>query len=217
MHEKKTAVAKKPRARPETRQKLVDAAHALIWANSYARVSVEDICREAGVQKGSFYHFFPTKSDLAAAALEDKWLAGCTHFEALFTEYPEPRAQLHALCQSILAKQEEGLATTGMVCGCPYATLASEMSGDTAPLRQLSEQLSDSFRGYFERILKNAAKAGLIETQGIKRIAGEMHTYTIGAMMQARLMNSLDLVGKPLEDTLLRISGMKAAKAKKRA
>ena len=50
-----------------TKRTLIDAAHDLIWANSYAHVSVEDICRKAGVQKGSFYHFFASKAELAAA------------------------------------------------------------------------------------------------------------------------------------------------------
>ena len=42
----KAVAAKQP-----TRQKLVEAAHALIWANSYAHVSVDDICRAAVEQR----------------------------------------------------------------------------------------------------------------------------------------------------------------------
>ena len=191
-----------------TKRKLIDAAHALIWANSYAQVSVDDICRAAGVQKGSFYHFFPGKADLAAAALEDKWQHGCQAFDDIFIRHATARAQLHAVCKEILAKQKCGLEETGAVCGCPYATLASEMSGDHDRLFQLSEKMSESFRGYYERILKNAVKEKLIPAAGIARTSRAMHAYCIGAMMQARLTNSLTYVGKDMEEALLRLSGL---------
>ena len=191
-----------------TRRKLIEAAHGLIWANSYAQVSVEDICREAGVQKGSFYHFFPTKSDLAAAALEEKWRHGCETFDALVSKHGDPRAQLQAICREILTKQQEALSSTGMVCGCPYATLASEMSGNNEALHHLSEKMAESFAGYFEKLLKSAVKAKLIPTTGIKRTAREMHIYTLGAMLEARLSNHLRAVGPDLYAALLRLSRM---------
>ena len=200
-----------PRIESNTKRKLIEAAHALIWANSYAQVSVDDICKAAGVQKGSFYHFFPTKADLAAAALEDKWSAGCETFDGIFIKHASATAQLRAVCKEILAKQKCGLEETGAVCGCPYATLASEMSGDNETLFQLSEQMSESFRGYYERILKNAAKEKLIPASNLGRTARSMHAYTLGAMMQARLSNSLTSVGKDLELALLRLSGMDKA------
>jgi TetR/AcrR family transcriptional regulator, transcriptional repressor for nem operon len=199
-----------------TKHKLIDAAHTLIWANSYAHVSVDDICRAAGVQKGSFYHFFPTKSDLAVAALEDKWQASRTLLDALFVTHTDPRDQLKAICHTIYTKQKEALTTTGMVCGCPYATLASEMRGDNQTLRQLSEKMSESFRGYYEKLLKNAVRAGLIEKTGIDRMAREMHVHTMGAMLEARLSDSLKAVGADLHAALLRMSRMDTAPQKKR-
>ena len=205
-----------PQTVSNTKRKLIEAAHALIWANSYAQVSVDDICKEAGVLKGSFYHFFPTKADLAAAALEDKWSAGCETFDSIFKQHATAPAQLRAVCKEILAKQKSGLEATGAVCGCPYATLASELSGDNDALCQLSEKMSESFRGYYEKILKNAAKEKLIPSSDLGRIARAMHAYTIGAMMQARLTNSLTSVGKDLELALLTLSGMDAKPQKSR-
>jgi len=197
----------KPRATP-TRQKLVEAAHRLIWANSYAHVSVDDICREAGVQKGSFYHFFPTKADLAAAALEDYRAEVEPKLEAIFASDKSPQMQLKSLAQEILKKQQEALAATGKVCGCPYATMGAELSGSHETLRRLCEEFSQHFCGYFEQLLRHAARAGLISATGIKERAREMHIYVIGALLQARIANRLDSVGKPLEVALFRISGL---------
>lgn len=205
----KKTVAKKPlAARSTTREKLIEAAHELIWANSYAHVSVDDICRAAGVQKGSFYHFFPTKHDLAAAALEDHWQQSQPKLEEIFAHHLTPQQQLSALCGEVLRKQEESLAATGKVCGCPYATVGAEMSGSNESLRALSEQMTERFCGYFERLLAHAARTGLIPKTGIKQRAREMHVYVIGAMLQARMTNSLQSVGKPLEAALFRMSGI---------
>ena len=45
-----------------TKQRLLDTAIELIWEQSYGAVSVDHICERAGAQKGSFYHFFQSKS-----------------------------------------------------------------------------------------------------------------------------------------------------------
>jgi TetR/AcrR family transcriptional repressor of nem operon len=45
----------------------------MIWESSYGSVSVDDICTKAGVNKGSFYYAFKSKSDLAVAAFERHW------------------------------------------------------------------------------------------------------------------------------------------------
>ncbi len=203
-------------ARPPstTKRKLIDAAHALIWSSSYAQVSVDDICRAAGVQKGSFYHFFPSKSELTAAALEDCWQEAKHELDAFFTIKQHPRAQLKAICRMILDEQKESLATNGMVCGCPYALVAAEAGASNKELQTRAEEMSELYCGYIERILKNAAREGIIPKTGIARTAREMHIYVMGAMLEARLTNSLTAVGKDLELALLRLSGIGSAKPK---
>jgi len=53
----------------DTKQRLLDTAQRLFYARSYEDVGVQEICQEAGVKKGSFYHFFPSKRDLTLAIL----------------------------------------------------------------------------------------------------------------------------------------------------
>ena len=199
-----------------TKRKLIDAAHALIWANSYTQVSVDDICRAAGVQKGSFYHFFPSKSDLAAAALEDYWQLCRDEIDALFAAHLSAREQLKAVCRTILDEQKESLTTTGMVCGCPYAMVGAEMGANNAKLHALAEAMSERYCAYIEKLLKNAAKEGLIPRAGIAHKARDMHVYIMGAMLLARLTNTLTAVGRDLEDALFRLSGMGASPQHKR-
>ncbi|MDQ9171869.1 TetR/AcrR family transcriptional regulator [Oxalobacteraceae bacterium R-40] len=56
-------------AQHESKLKLLDAALHVIRAKGYAATTVDDICRRAGVTKGSFFHHFKSKEDLALAAI----------------------------------------------------------------------------------------------------------------------------------------------------
>ena len=55
---------------PPAKTRLLNAALHNIRLKGYAATTVDDICREAGVTKGSFFHHFKSKDDLALAAIE---------------------------------------------------------------------------------------------------------------------------------------------------
>jgi TetR/AcrR family transcriptional regulator, transcriptional repressor for nem operon len=56
------------KARIDARTRLLDAAVRVIRAQGYSATSVDDICHEAGLTKGAFFHHFKSKEDLAVAA-----------------------------------------------------------------------------------------------------------------------------------------------------
>ena len=50
----------------ERKQQLLDAAEVLFAEHGYAQTRIADICAAAGVAKGLFYWYFPTKESLFA-------------------------------------------------------------------------------------------------------------------------------------------------------
>jgi len=54
----------------ESKTKFLDAALDVIRTRGYNATRVEDICEAAGLTKGSFFHHFSSKEDLALAAAE---------------------------------------------------------------------------------------------------------------------------------------------------
>lgn len=54
----------------ESRELLVEAMSELMWERGYADTSPRDVRERSGVGQGSMYHHFPSKRDLALAALE---------------------------------------------------------------------------------------------------------------------------------------------------
>src|SRR6202050_2171907 len=59
---------------PEVRKRLLAAGLDLIHARGFAASGVKDITEAAGVPKGSFYAYFPSKEAFAAAVLDAYWV-----------------------------------------------------------------------------------------------------------------------------------------------
>lgn len=53
----------------ESKLKLLDATLKVVRTKGYSATRIEDVCAEAGVTKGSFFHHFKSKDDLALAAM----------------------------------------------------------------------------------------------------------------------------------------------------
>jgi TetR/AcrR family transcriptional repressor of nem operon len=82
---------KQPRTHSEPRTKLLDAALGVIRAKGYTATTVDDICHAAGVTKGSFFHHFKTKEQLAIEAAEHFGKMAHRLFEAPYRGAADPR------------------------------------------------------------------------------------------------------------------------------
>jgi TetR/AcrR family transcriptional repressor of nem operon len=54
----------------ESKKRLLEATLKVVRTKGYSATRVEDVCAEAGLTKGSFFHHFKSKEDLALAAAE---------------------------------------------------------------------------------------------------------------------------------------------------
>lgn len=63
---------KKDQNKKSSRQLLLEAATELIRTNGYTSTTVDALCEKAGVSKGTFFHNFISKEDLAVAAA-NRW------------------------------------------------------------------------------------------------------------------------------------------------
>ena len=61
----------KPAAGPSTADRVLDSGVALFAEYGYGEVSVDDVCRSAGVAKGSFYRNYASKDELFFAVVAE--------------------------------------------------------------------------------------------------------------------------------------------------
>ncbi len=125
-----------------TRDRLIDSARYLFWERGFAGTSMADLLAHAGVNSGSFYHFFESKEALLRAVLEG-------YVEALrpmvvdpaFAQTAEPVERIFA----ILAGYRGRILQTDCKYGCPLGRLALEIDPENRPAHAL---IAENFRGW---------------------------------------------------------------------
>ncbi len=179
----------------DAKDKLMDAAVELIWAGSYGGTSVDDICERAGVRKGSFYHFFQSKSELAVAGLGKCWKEHLGELDHIFSPLHGPLERLWKMCENIVSDQKECYEKHGRVLGCPVHSLGAEVSTwEEALQMKISEAIMQHNR-YFESAIRDAVAAGLIPAlPDPPTRARIISAYCEGLMMHARILNDLSVL-----------------------
>ena len=170
----------------------MEAALSLVWENSYGSTSVDDICQKAGVKKGSFYHFFDSKSALAVAALEAGWQKMRPTFDALFSPAVPPLERISGYLNHVVQKQSETHCACGSVLGCPLFSLGSEVCTLDPAIRTKVRELLDRYVKYFESAIRDAQAAGEIRGSDAKTKARLLYALLQGTLTQARIQNNLD-------------------------
>lgn len=194
-----------------TKERLLEIATEMIWRNSYCSVSVDDICKAAGVHKGSFYHYFKSKADLAFSCMDRKSNEAVGMMDRVFSPRKHPIQRIFDLGKEVLSHQREIQKRFGQVCGCPFMTLASEMVGhDTEGLYTKSDQVSRMLETYYICLVRDLIAQGYLSDKidAVSR-GEETYRYVVGMVMVARIQNSLEAVERDLITGLIRIVGLR--------
>ena len=72
MNQETTELSKQQLKSKETKDKIFRAAKNILQKKGYDHLSIKNICEEAGVSNGSFYHHFKTKDDLLSYYIEEQ-------------------------------------------------------------------------------------------------------------------------------------------------
>jgi AcrR family transcriptional regulator len=79
-------------AKNKKQEQIVQAGRSLFWKYGMKRVSIEEICLEAGVSKMTFYKNFPNKTALALFILKKHYTDSMTEYHRIMDSglsYPE--------------------------------------------------------------------------------------------------------------------------------
>jgi TetR/AcrR family transcriptional repressor of nem operon len=192
--------------------KLLDTAIDMIWASSYGSVSVDDICAKAGVNKGSFYYFFKSKSDLAVAAFDRHWELKRPLLDGIFSPQIPPLERLDRYCRVIIDDQKQKYQLFGKMLGCPFCSVGSELGTQDENIRLKMEQIFARQIKYTESLVRDLAAEGLIQSRNHRELAEEMLSYITGVLMQAKIENSVKHVER-IEHGIRRLLGLKEVSA----
>lgn len=123
---------KRTRDPEETRRKLVGAAVTLILRQGFSATKIDQICAEAGVTKGSFFHHFPNKDAIGFAAIA-AWgqIGQDAYAPAWRDQLGDPLQRLH-LMLDIMSGFTERLEGP---CVCVVGMMSQEMAQKDETMR----------------------------------------------------------------------------------
>ncbi|MCB1759927.1 MAG: TetR/AcrR family transcriptional regulator [Gammaproteobacteria bacterium] len=181
----------------DTRERILSTARELFHANSYSDIGIKQICDTARVQKGSFYHFFPSKRDLALAVIEDmaeEWAQGFV--KEAFDQTLPPMERLDYLIDAAYYWQKAAKDIEGRMPGCLFGNLVLEVSTRDDILRAKLSAVLDKTKSRFEETLIDGVAAGAMAPLDTDLTAQAMLAYLEGMILLAKSRNEPELIAK---------------------
>ena len=176
----------------DTQERLIQAAAELMYARGYNAVGIKEVCEQAGVNKGSFYYFFPSKRDLILAILDVQWEeARQGLLETAFAEDIPVLDRFQRLFHLAAASQQ---GTCTPMQGCFFGNLALELSAQDEIIRQKLQSIFQTWGDYFECVLEKAVTAGELPQIDPKAAAQTILAYFEGVALLAKVNNDPGMV-----------------------
>ncbi|HAS8247713.1 TPA: TetR/AcrR family transcriptional regulator [Vibrio vulnificus] len=169
----------------DTRQHILDVGYQLVVNQGFTAVGLSQLLKEAGVPKGSFYHYFKSKEQFGQALIEDYFLQYLARLETHFNQRNDSGfdnlVSYFSRCLSI----ENGVCNANR---CLVVKLSAEVS-------DLSEAMRDTLSQGAQRIILALASAvqtgiddGSITVNNATTTAQQLYQQWLGASLLNKLM-----------------------------
>lgn len=178
----------------ETRERILETAARLFHEQGFHATGISTILREAKVQSGSLYYFFPSKESLLIGVLER--YEGLLHpavMEPAETLETDPIERIFVL----LERYRMGLELSGCTLGCPIGNLAIELADSHPDIRRHIDRNFSLWKGRITEWLESA-RDRLPSGTDPEELATFVLTVMEGAIMQARAASDL----KPYDESV---------------
>lgn len=173
----------------DARTRILKSASDLMHDKGYSAVGIAEVCKGAGVQKGSFYHFFRSKQALALAVLDAYWKHGVPVFEALENPDVPPLERLKAFFGAQRASHEACRAECGAVRGCLIGNLSLELSTQDSDVRDALQAILRRQIDALEVLVRDIQAAHDSCGRSPRTVARDVLAYIEGQTLLAKAEN----------------------------
>ncbi len=179
----------------ETKQRLIDAGLRLMLERGYNAMGIQQLLRETGVPKGSFYHHFASKEDFALQVIEAYVADVHQLLDATLEDGRHPPLQR---VRRFFEGVRDAYAVEGYL-GCFLGALGQELSGASEVFRRRIERCIGAIAERLAACLEEARTRGdLPATTDPRRMADVLVDAWEGAALRTRLVRT----GRPLDGFL---------------
>ena len=138
----------------ESQERLILATQALILRQGYTATTIDQICAEAGLTKGSFFHHFANKEAIGSAAIDAWGAMGTRLYSAAWSDPAmDPLTQLNRMFDIMISftKGEDP-------CACVIGMMSQELAQSHPELAALCAKHLDDWTSHVARMLDAAKK-----------------------------------------------------------
>jgi AcrR family transcriptional regulator len=161
--------------RGTARQRLLDAATELFYAEGVHTVGIDRVIERAGVAKASLYNTFGSKDELVHAYLQGRHAAAVERIAKATEGLESPRDRLAAIFDA----QGQLFSRPGFR-GCAFASASAEEQPGG-----LVEEATNAYRAWFRGVFTDIARdGGAADPEQLGRQLQQLHD---GASASARL------------------------------
>ena len=178
----------------DAKSRLIAAAMELIYARGYTAVGVQEICEQAGVNKGSFYHFFPSKQALVLAVIEAHTQQLQRGWREVMSAPCSLNTRMHHLFEAAYESQRICANDGGQMLGCPLGNLALELSTHDPCIRLKLSEAFATWTHMIEHALREATTHGDLPPLDVAATAQTIVAYFQGVVLLAKTRNDPTLV-----------------------
>jgi len=141
---------------PDTKRKLLDSAMHLMIRQGYTATTVDQVCCDAGLTKGSFFHYFKSKEQIGEAAID---YFSCCRRESFakgdFNQIEDPLDRILGMLDFIAGSASDPSSPKA----CLVGNLAQELSQTNPELRSCCEDSFNQWTRGLSSLLKEAQVA----------------------------------------------------------
>ncbi|MEV1001136.1 TetR/AcrR family transcriptional regulator [Nonomuraea sp. NPDC050202] len=187
-------------------ERILAAARSLIEMRGYSALGVAEICKAAGVPKGSFYYFYESKEALVLAVIDEHWANQERSWRQILSGEAEPLQRLRRLFEATMATQSAGQQSCGTISGCLFGNLTLEMSNQTEVIRGRLQEIFDAQVDLIETVIAEALARGEVTVADTREAARSVVAQLEGHVLFAKLYNDTERLG-PLWSNCLALLG----------
>lgn len=184
-------------AKGTTRNRIVEAATALMLERGYAATTVDDIVTTAGVAKGSFYHFFESKEALGLAALDAYMQRGSAVVAGgSFGAVKDPVERALAFVDHV-----EAVSGELWEHGCLAGSFAVELGAASPAIREAIATWFTRLEAMVARILAPVSEASRVkDPPTADELAAQLLTVIEGAIVMGRARSDVSRLGQAVQE-----------------
>ncbi|MBL8724665.1 MAG: TetR family transcriptional regulator C-terminal domain-containing protein [Planctomycetes bacterium] len=179
---------------PDARERLLAAGEALFGQRGFHGCGLNEVLQQAGVPKGSFYHYFASKEEFGVVLIER---ARDVHLAAMREVLGDRRLGPVARLRAVFAAMRAECGQRGTTVECLIPKLALETAQLSEPVHAAVQCAYRQWSALIAQVLREAQAAGEIERRhDPERLANVLVMLWEGAAIRMQIDRTL----QPLDD-----------------